>query len=538
MALVALTLMVGSHGRYTEDEGAAATTARSLVAGHGWLTPDPVPAADPTGTNYPLVQSDWGTKGTSAYAKHPTYAGLLAVADRAAGVSGMVGLSVAGTALAALASALLARRIDPRLAAPTLWLVGLGSPLLFDSQLLVAHAVAAATAGFAVLAFDAARDAPRRPAAVLGVIGAVLTLATALLRTEGVLLAVGLGLALAVTVPMERRLRGVLLGGAAVVAGGAAFLADHLARVRIVGAAIVDPSPPTATSQGLLADRLHAFVHTMLTSGFASGTGPILVLAVSVLLGTAVFALRRGGSPAKAGLLALGAGLLAVVRAFLPNDAIPGLLVAWPALWVGLVLAGRSAWGDSRRRLLVGASALFALAVFATQYAAGGGLEWGGRYFALALPLLAPVAVAGLDRAGAAMGGRDRRRAVAGLVLVSVGLSVVGLRELRSTESATNRFVDRVAETAGPVGAAEGRPVIVTTASFLPRVAWSTFDRQRWLLVDPDHPQDLVARLRRAGVGRFTFVTPDPTGEARVVHGARAVHTVHVDGWALEVLHT
>ena len=94
--------------------------------------------------------SERGATGR-ALAKHPLYPVLLAAADRLGGVTGMVLLSLAGTVAAAGLAAVLARRLDPALVRPDLWMVGLASPLLFDGFLVIAHTLGAALAAAAVL---------------------------------------------------------------------------------------------------------------------------------------------------------------------------------------------------------------------------------------------------------------------------------------------------------------------------------------------------------------------------------------------------
>src|SRR3546814_6171299 len=63
---------------------------------------------------------------------------------------------------------------------------------------------------------------------------------------------------------------------------------------------------------------------------------------------------------------------------------IPGLVPSSPVLIVGLVMfaAHRSAWSLPLVAIMV-----FAAMVLLTQYEQGGGIEWGGRYFALAIPI-------------------------------------------------------------------------------------------------------------------------------------------------------
>src|SRR5205085_8935669 len=131
---------------------------------------------------------------------------------------------------------------------------------------------------------------------------------------------------------------------------------------------------------------------------------------------------------AVASILALLTGTTAIV---------PGLLVACPLVLVGLVSFRRAGTDDgppsSRRAASLAASTFagFALAVIATQYATGGSGEWGGRYFAIGLPLLVPVCLLNLRRVGRKVSDGSRRVAAAALVVCTACLSVIGINGLR-----------------------------------------------------------------------------------------------------------
>ena len=64
------------------------------------------------------------------------------------------------------------------------------------------------------------------------------------------------------------------------------------------------------------------------------------------------------------------------------NTIAAGLLTA------GLIVLSRTALATDAAKLVLGTSALFALAIVGTQYKVGGSMEWGGRFFHLALPAL------------------------------------------------------------------------------------------------------------------------------------------------------
>ena len=110
-----------------------------------------------------------------------------------------------------------------------------------------------------------------------------------------------------------------------------------------------------------------------------------------------------------------------------------------------------------------------------------------------------------LRRVGHSLPADTRRIAAAGLLVCAVCLSAISIGGLRHTHQFSGRLmaaVDRTAQTTGE------RPVIITNGPGRPRAAWATFDRQRWLLVDPDSDvSDLLDRLRAAGIQQVTVMS-------------------------------
>lgn len=514
LVLVALIPLIGTAASFSADEGAAIIQAKSLAAGDGWIVEHPVPSVGRETPSYPLELSDEGANGVAPFAKHPFYAVSLAAADRLAGVTGMVALSVLGTLAAAVLAAALARRLDPTLAKSTLWVVGLGSPLLFDSYLVIAHTVAAAfVAGAALLALVALE----RRRVVLAAAVAPLVAVAVLFRTEAALLALALAAVMAVVALSElvtfRRAaaRSAVTSSAGVVAGTvavSAFAGAVAARVlekawaaAIVGPAAASSTRPTGADPYSFIDaRLHAFSVTWLRPSYY---GPkaldaaLFVMLASVALG--VFIVRRRPTDhvgvRLAATLAVGAAVAGFIIA--PHNLVPGLLVAFPIGFAGLLLIDRATLRTGPARILFGTFALFTLAVLATQYTNGGTAEWGGRYFAVGLPLLVPVAMLALKRHAPAA----PRAAAAALIGCTAIMTVMGVASVRATHRFTDQLMTAVDHAGGEVQ--------VATNGAIPRLAWATFDRQRWLLVRPDDLAAVLTDLRAEGVRRVTFVTHD-----------------------------
>lgn len=530
--LLALVPVIGTGSSFSADEGAAIVQARSLARGDGWLVEHPVPEADPTGASYPLELSDRGSKGTAPFAKHPLYALLLAGADRMAGVTGMVLLSLFGTLAAGGFAAALATRLDPVLGRPALWAVGLGSPLLLDGYLVIAHTLGAAACAAAVLCAVTALD---RRSVVLGAAVCPCVAIAVLLRSEASLL--GLALAAASAAMALRRPPAWPALLVAVAAGGAALSARVVERVwleSIVGRSGAVVATALQTPGGGLRGRIDGFVLTWLTPNYTGAPlhALLLVLMVGSVLMAAVSARlhpQRGRPVALAALVAGAAATGALLAG--PRTVVPGLLMAFPLVAAGLVVLGRRNLHSTDARLATGTVVLFVLGVAATQYSTGGSGEWGGRYFALAIPVGVPALLLALHCQGDLLSPRIARRALAALVVCSVALSLMAVGSIRHTHRVTGELVSAV-ERATPRGG-----VVVTTYPAMPRLAWSIFESRRWLLTTSSDLEALVDRLAENGIREFTFVTRDLPLDRTQLAGMRVVSSSgRADGQGLQVL--
>jgi hypothetical protein len=530
LVLLALVPLIGTGGSFSADEGAAILEARSLSRGDGWVVEHPVPEVDPTGAAYPLELSERGPRGTAPFAKHPLYALLLAGADRVGGVTAMVALSLLGTVAAAGLAALLAGRLDPALARPAVWAVGLGSPLLFDGFLVIAHTLGAAAAAAAVLAAAAAFER-RKPALAVAVVPCVAV--AVLLRSEAVFL--GLGLAVAAgLVGLRRGHRAVaaaVASGALLAAAGAHLGEAAWIRHILGGAGTGTGATLVPATSGLVSGRVDAFVLTWLRPSYqATPLADLALLTMVAAVTTAALVVRRLPARRRSIVALAGLASAAAVLALLvaPRNLVPGLLVACPLVAVGLVLADRRALAPTPALLGAVTAGVFALGVLATQYPTGGSGEWGGRYFALALPVALPVLLLAIRGHGS-----PARFVAAALVVCSLAMAAMAVGGIRSTHRFATGLVSAVDRAAGP-----GRPVLVTTAPLAPRLAWPTFDRQRWLLSSPAGVGALVDRLRAAGVERFTFVARGGADVARLPAGVTTEASTTFHGWRILVLRT
>ena len=115
------------------------------------MRPNEFPSIDPDGKAFFITLSEGGPDRFAVYAKHPAYAWVLTAADRLGGVFTMTLVSVVAAVLAALVGRAHRQALGSVARRWAFWVLGLGSPLLFDSQVVLAHTIGAAFAGFATL---------------------------------------------------------------------------------------------------------------------------------------------------------------------------------------------------------------------------------------------------------------------------------------------------------------------------------------------------------------------------------------------------
>lgn len=514
VGLLALVPLVGTNSSFSPDEPVAITQARSLAAGGGWIVEHPFTEVDPDGQFYPLAGSNQGEEGMAPFAKHPLYPLMLAAVEPVGGLGAMMVPSVLATVAAAALAALLARTVTGGLERPVLWAVGVGSPLLFDAYLVIAHSLGAAFVTAATLAVVVAI---RRSRSLLLMMAAALLVSVAVLfRTEALIFALALGVATAV-VGITRRRHGLVVGGAVVAAAGvgSALLEKWLQQV-FIGAGPQAISVPDAGGNFFEA-RWAGFLNTWLSPSSSSDvSGGDALLVVVMLLAVAAVAVLRWRSNRPHLLVFLGAGAAGLAFVALltdPDRVVPGLLVAFPLAVFAIGLASRDSFRDPARLVLTVTAGLFMAGVLATQYGAGGSAEWGGRYFALGVPILTVLAVDGLARRAPALPVPVRRWAGAGLVTCSLFLAVGAIASLASMHRHNERLLERLVSTSQLISPGDGGvPVVVSSWPNIARHAWPTTPAQRWLYSpdEVDLGRELASRLIDAGIAELTFVGQKP----------------------------
>jgi hypothetical protein len=529
LLLVAMLLTVPDQ-LGNADEGAALSQTQLLIDGDGWSMPHPLPAADPDGVAFPIHNSDHivGTDEHVPFSKHPTYPVLLMPFVAGFGVAGGQVVSVLGTVAAAVAAALIARRFDDAIARPTLWFLGVATPLWFDSFVTIAHTVGAALVGFAVLLLMPSRVGVRALAGA-----AVLLTLAVLFRTEALLLGVALAIVLGARALLDRDRRGLVVAAGAFGAVAVGHVLDGLLASWALGGASVD-QVAVSESTSFVQGRIDALSLTVLWGSDRTTIGSLLsTLGLALVVAAAVTARRR---PADTGgiLVFLGGALACeALRWWIePNAHVPGLAVATPLLVGGLLLLDRETLVRREVSMLVATFALFFVAVAATQYSNGGGGGWGGRYFAIGLPIIVPVAALAIRRTGLDLASGARRPALAMGAAIGLVLAVSASSSLLVDHRLTREFEDTVASVTADLDAGDGdpRPVVVSTRPALGRLAFRlVLDDQRWIGMSSTD-EDVVPfleRLHDLGVERLVLVTSEPDETMAAISSRYEVVTSH-----------
>lgn len=508
LLLLALVPLIGTASSFSPDESVVITQARSLNSGDGWIVEHPFAEVDPEDQFYPLAGSNQGDSGQAPFAKHPVYPLMLAALDSVGGVAAMVVLSVLGTVAAAAFAALLAREVTGGLERPALWAVGVASPLLLDAYLLIAHSLGAAVVTAATLAV--LRAVRRERPALLMVGGSLLVALGVLLRAEALIFGLAIGAA-TVAVGLARRRPALLAWGFALgaTAMASAVLEKWLVSV-LIGELPGGVAPP-APEGDFLAARFEGFLNTWLRPTLEVPSAIDLVLVVVCVLAVAAVAVLRWRAHRPHMLVVLSVvstGMCAFAVLADLERVVPGLLIAFPLAVFGIGLVDRVSLEPSGRLVLTATAALFIAGVLATQYRVGGSAEWGGRYFALAVPILTVLAVDGLARRAPALPAGTRRWAGAGLVACSGLMAVAAVSSITGVHDYYEAVVTKMEVVGRSTSPGDGGGAVVVSAyPNIARRGWPTNAEQRWLYnSEKELGGELAMRLDRFGIEELLFV--------------------------------
>lgn len=528
LTLVLLALWVaGPRGHGFTDDGAALSAQLDILADGSWTVAHPYPEVDPNFEHFPdrNAAQRAGTEAYAPYVKHPLVPLLLSPVHALAGDAAVELVILAGLLAAAVAVARVVRLVAPAAATPALWLTGVGSVLLVHGLVLWVHAwaMAASAVGIeAALRVGAPdrRSISWRPALVLVAVAALVVL----LRTEGVLWAgaVAVGLGTAGRRPGQRHL--LILAAAVVLSAVVAVAAERWWAELVLGG----PSVPqaAAATDGYVVDRLLGSFMVLLLGAPSWGSGALARLGAVAML-AALAPLVVAGRPVPGlRLLIAAATAVYVVAVLIPPWMIPGFIPALPLLVVPLAVPGRRpAWPEAPLFTMV---VTYVALLAATVHRGGGGGDWGGRYAALAVPMLAVLAahrltgqeapgwIAGHGRFTASRGSagpHPLRWLAVCLVLATIATAPPLYVELRSDAATAAHARERVLEQAGLVQPAEatGRPVALVLDGLLARhLAVDRHELATLRIADPADLAPMLDRLRVDGVRQVLLVGSAP----------------------------
>lgn len=501
LVLVLATVFVGFSAFVYIDE-AAIYAQVDLVEDGTWTVPRPLGATDVSQQWAPMNNSTVVGDEFAPFPNHPLHVVIAAAADRLGGSVGVRALSTFGVLAAAATAGVLASVVGRREAIAAAAITALASPLLFDAQLVVAHAIAAPLAGgLAVLAF--ARPATPLRVRLLG--AGALAVVGSLLRSEFIVYALAVAAVVVVTAAFRERRSAVAISATVVAGSVGAYLLEPVWISRLVGEGI-EPKVISASSQGGFTGRGESVLTVLIGTG--SPRAVVLVLAVALsAVAVAVARWRPTATPVAVGASLVGA-TMAVAQLFDPT-VVPGVVWAFPLLTVAALSARRNQLARPLARALT-ACAVFAVVVLVLQYRAAGGFEWGWRYVHIALPVVAaamarPV-LALLDTARTV----ERRIVVAGVGVVALLVPVGGVLQQRRHVEATQELLDAVDMALERTDA----QLIVSTERLFGRYIWSQSISGRVVTTTRNDASGVLPAAEAAGYERILLVwagvRPDP----------------------------
>ena len=548
LAAVLLTIALGwigaGRGLVTSDEGALLGQIHLVQDHDTWSMPHPVPELDPDGRWFPVDQAQLGDAGWSPLAKHPLTTtilgwgyGMFGGAGGAGGTGsagGTVALGIVATAATVLAIGRIARLLGAPTGSTAMLAAAACSPLVYDSFVLMGHPFGTlAAASVSIVALSAARH-PRPTAATVltwSALGFVAAAAGPMFRNEALLFDAAVAVALLVLAVRRRSIRSACVGLAIAAGGVMGYLADTAWSAHILGSSRAF----RISEQNGFVGRAAGAVSALLLPGdgglvvsavLAAGLLGAIVVGRALSATAAMTATATAPTPALPPAVdrrrgAIGLVLLvgaALVWPFVVDGSLtPGLLVACPVLVVGLALLRRPI--DDVEWLAYVSIGLCSAAVLATQYSDGGGLQWGGRYLHVVMPLVIPLVVIAGGNALAGLAHPPVRRIVAAGLSVAVAgnlaallVAAHGVRRLNA-ESVTSVRAFAAAHHDDATAGDGGGPIIVSDVTPLGRLSWDGLPEERQLYVPENEWHALGERLTGSHIDRIVVATTRPTAE-------------------------
>lgn len=486
------------------DEGALLMQLEILDDHGSWYTPYPLLDLDPDGAYVPLAYSNYENGELIPYSSRPAYVLLNLLPFRSMGIWGVTALGSLFAALAALATGLTARHLQPSAALPALWLVGVASPLFVHAQILQGHTIgAAAAAGGCLIAVRAQHALGQRWVALL-LIGLTMFAATTV-RREVLFVAAGLLAWGALRIVTKRTTFDAALGLAASAGGFLGLAVDRVLVWQIQGVSAAPNIPVASDSeQSLLADRLWSLYHSTIRFSFGDLTiadTVALIALVLVVVGSIQVRRRADCVLLVVGLVAMTG--LALVQAIATHDAphlVPGIFMASPLLFAGLLLVPPTALRERAGALLAVVAAVTTVLVLALQYQ--GSWEWGARFLSVSIPPVATLSAVGWIR-GVALVNAPARRTLA----AAASITVIAIAGLAVTGQHDGRMATRELASTLVAEASERDDLIVTTELWMPRLDTSQLGpvQHRWARAAPEEMPSLLGMLADEGVDQLVL---------------------------------
>lgn len=509
LALFGLTMLVDvDRALFDADEGALLTQVELLSDGHGWFGTYPAADIDPHGRFNPIANSLYREGEISPFPVRPALVALTTWSWQLGGVLGATLPGILGVVLAAAVAADLAGRIEPRSRLVAFWLAGIGSPLAFYALALRGHGPTAGLVAAALWCAVRAMDRLERSRWYL-IAGATLASgAAAMLRREAVYFALAVLIASVATSGRARLLRTAVPAAAMLVGATVGTLIDQAVSSYLFDTGLRGAS--TAGSGTFWENRLSSTLRLAMP-GYpddpAMGRTLAIVAVVLVIVAAVRYRSRRDPTELVIGF-AIGAALISLRLVLANRYMIPGLVPAFP-LGISAFILGSRRRGGSLLSLLTVATVVLVALVGLTQYAAGGGFEWGSRYAALGLVSGIPVATVGLVRVWDALPRAGAFRPAFAWAALALALSpaFAGLAAQRHA-----RVTNEANHLAGYERADElDASLIVSTHPEVPRTATDHFTNDvEWLWAWPQELPLLLPLLEQAEVSEAPMFTRQP----------------------------
>lgn len=509
------------------DEGVYAAQADNLARG-AWAQERPTAHIDRNGDWFVVTGSIMVGDEAIPYARRPLYPSMLSPFFGWFGAGGGLVLSVIGTWVAACAAAGIASELNRRSTFLTMWLVGLGTPLVFDAFLIVGHTWCAAFAGICAFALTQAQR-PRVSAVMTITWNAVAASSAALctlVRSEGVIAVLALSTSaflIGATWRSQARGRRIGLAVSAILvapAGVAAYIANDFWSKAITETVGTDAS---------ISDRMPDFLGVMWSGllqpwypdNTAANASMALVLLTSIAAPLIIRLTPR--------IRLLGFGMLALAaaasfhRAVSEPSLVSGFLATTPWMTIGVLSLRRRDLAKPLAPVLALACVIATLAILATSYGFGGGAEWGGRFFHVLIPWIAPLGVMGLLELRRSISRIEWLIVAVAIATITAALSTMALRSnamMRSDTEGLAAFIQEVRTEHHP----DALALSTTGGDGTPRMLWQ--------LSSSDHPVltsegivnlPLFLDTMPDGIDRVQVLTDIPTTELlrRVISNTR-----------------